>query len=68
MDKKSIIQILIGILAAIIVFCAVYIPISNSKGGCKKGSITNSRSSINPGDIDNSHFADDPFSGDYDNP
>ena len=31
MDKKSFLQILIGLLAAIIVFCAVYIPITNCK-------------------------------------
>lgn len=31
MDKKSLLQILIGLLAAIIVFCAVYIPYNNCK-------------------------------------
>ena len=64
MDKKSIIQILIGILAAIIVFCAVYIPISNCKGGCK-GTSSNSSRFSDPG---NEYYPDDPFSGEYDNP
>ncbi|MBO4962906.1 MAG: hypothetical protein J6C97_03920 [Clostridia bacterium] len=64
MDKKSIIQILIGILAAIIVFCAIYIPISNCKGGCKGSDSNSSRYS----DVGDSYYADDPFSGDYDNP
>ena len=67
MDKKSFLQVLIGLLLAVIVFCAVYFPTQS----CNKDGNGNSSRKSRPisevsGEWD-SNFIEDPFSDSYDN-